>query len=586
MRWQTTLALAIILIAVGAFYYVFEIRLGPEREKAEGRKGRVFSAEPADVTEVVVARPSDTLRLKREGTGWQLLEPVKARADQSAADGLVTTVTQAKSDREIDPAPKSPADFGLDKPAATVTLVLKDGKQVGLALGGKNPTGVWVYARETDKPPVMALGESVLRDAIRPVAEFRDKTVLAFDRKDVTGVEVVTRDETIAVAAADGKWKLTKPSALRADTDTMREFLDKLQAGRVKEFVAEAPPKLDGYGLDRPVRVSIDTGKDKDRATRTLLFGRVDDQKKGVYAMRGGETSVLLIPEDVWTAVPKTAAAVRDKTVVTFDREKVTRIELESPKGAVTLAKENDRWKITRPETLPADQTEAGGVLFKLQELKAQAFLSEDASGLARFLAKPEVKVTIAQQGDAAPKTLLLAPSSERRGGQPSAYAGITGSGPVALVDGKAIADLSRTVMDLRDRTLVSNLEVKDVKRVRVKSGSQTMLLERSSDTEWKVLEPKKGSAKSAKVEDLLYALRGLRWKEIATPDGQEPAKYGLDSPTFELTLYRTDGTEIATVLLGKREAERGFVKTKSSPAIYGFDPKQLEVPKVDDLQG
>ena len=45
MRWQTTAALAVILVALGAFYYVYEIRLGPEREKTEARKGRVFAAE-------------------------------------------------------------------------------------------------------------------------------------------------------------------------------------------------------------------------------------------------------------------------------------------------------------------------------------------------------------------------------------------------------------------------------------------------------------------------------------------------------------------------------------------------------------
>ena len=45
MRWQTTAALAVILIALGAFYYVYEVRLAPEREKAEARKGRVFTAE-------------------------------------------------------------------------------------------------------------------------------------------------------------------------------------------------------------------------------------------------------------------------------------------------------------------------------------------------------------------------------------------------------------------------------------------------------------------------------------------------------------------------------------------------------------
>ena len=56
MRWQTTAALAVILLLLGAFYYVYEIRLGPEREKAEARKGRVFSAEAGNVTEVEMKR--------------------------------------------------------------------------------------------------------------------------------------------------------------------------------------------------------------------------------------------------------------------------------------------------------------------------------------------------------------------------------------------------------------------------------------------------------------------------------------------------------------------------------------------------
>ena len=43
MRWQTTLVAAILLALVGGFYYVYEVRLGPDREKAEARKGRVFA---------------------------------------------------------------------------------------------------------------------------------------------------------------------------------------------------------------------------------------------------------------------------------------------------------------------------------------------------------------------------------------------------------------------------------------------------------------------------------------------------------------------------------------------------------------
>jgi len=447
---------------------------------------------------------------------------------------------------------------------------------------------VWVYAREADKPAVFVVGESVLRDTTRPVADFRDKTVLAFDQKDVTGLEIVTRDDTIAVEQADGRWRLTRPRALPADADTIRDFLDKLRGARVKEFVAEAPPSLALFGLDQPVRVAVNTGRDKDRATKTLLFGRADSAKKGVYAMRAGESAVLLIPDEAWTAVPKNVAVLRDKAVVEVDRDKVTRIEIESPKGSVTLAQENGRWKITAPEALPADQVEAGAVLFKLRELKAQAFLTDDAAGIPRYLAKPTVRVSIGDPGTPTARTLLLAPSPERRGGAATAYAGVVGRGPVVLVDGKALEEIGRSADDLRDRTLITGLEPRDIKRMRVRAGNQTVVVERSGDADWKVVEGPRGAAKAATVDNLLYALRALKWKTVAAPTEAEPARYGLDVPTLEVALLKADGSETATLLIGKREGDQTWVKLKAAPAVYSVDAKQLgELPKVpDDFKG
>lgn len=584
MRWQTTAALAVVLIALGAFYYVYEIRMGPEREKAAGQKDRVWKAEPADVTEVRLKRADEVVRLRREADGWQMLEPVKARADRGAVDDALTTLMTAKADREIAAAPASLAEFGLDKPVAEITATLKDGKQLGLLLGGKSPTGVWVYARDRDKPAVVVVSESVLRDATKPVADFRDKTLLAFDRAAVTGFEIVTRDDTLVVEHVDRAWKLTRPAALPADTDTISDLFDKLGTAKVKSFVAEAPRSLEAYGLERPVRLSIHTGKDKERATKSILLGRIDAATKGVYAMRPGESSVLLLPEDIWTALPKTVAALRDKVVVDVDRDKLTRLELETPKGKVTLAREKDRWRITAPEALPADQAEVGAVLARLRELRAQGFLTDDASGVPRFLARPEVRVTLTGAGASGPTTVLLAPSPERRGGQPSAYAAVAGRGPVVLVDAKALGELARSVTELRDRTLLAGLEPKDVKRLQARSGGKSVVVERTGETEWKTVEPIRGSARSAKVEDLLYALRGLRWREIASPVGQDAAQYGLDAPALEVTLNRADGTEIATLMVGKREAERAWVRLKAAPTIYAVDAKQLgELPKVPE---
>src|SRR5213593_4508431 len=586
MRWQTTAVLAVILIALGVFYYVYEVRLGPEREKTEGRKGRVFTVEPADVAEVELKRADSTVKLQREG--WQILAPVSARGDRAPIDETVTSIVTARLDREIEADPKALGDFGLDRPAAEATLTLKDGKRIGLVLGAKSPTVVWVYAREAGKPAVFVVGDSVLRDTTRPVAEFRDKTVLAFEQKDVTGVALDLRDEKIALEQADGRWKLTLPRVLPADADTVRDFLDKLRAARVKEFPADAPKSLEPFGLDKPVRLDVQTGRDRDRATKTLLIGRADPAKKGVFAMRPGESTVMLIPDETWTAVPKNVAVLRDKTLVGFDRDKVTRIEIESPKGAVTLAKDGERWKIIAPQALVADQVEAGAVLFKLRQLRAQAFLTDDASGISRYLGKPTVRVSITEQGASSPRTVLLAPSPEKRGGAPSAYAAVAGQGPVVLVDGKTLDELGRSADDLRDRTLLSGLEPRDIKRMRVRAGGQTVVVERSGESDWKLVEGAKGAAKAATVDNLLYALRALKWKTIAAPTGDEPAKYGLDAPTLEVTLVKADGGEAGALLVGKREGEQAWVKLPSAPAIYTVDVKQLgEPPKVpDDFKG
>jgi virulence-associated protein VagC len=583
MRWQTSAVLAVLLVLVGGFYYLYEVRWAPERERAESRKGRVFTAEAADVSALELRRPDNTVTATREGESWRLTAPVAARGNKGAIEETLTTILTAKMDREIEAKPASLADFGLDKPAAQVTLTLKDGKRVGLDLGAKSPTGVWVYAREHDKPAVFVLSDSVLREATRPVADFRDRTILAFERRDVTGVEIVTEGETIAIEPSGERWRITRPAARAADTTEMNDLLEKLATAKVKEFVAEAPSSRQAYGLERPLRLSVHTGKDKDRVTRTLLVGRADPEKKGVYAMRDGESSVLLLPEEVGRAIPRNVAAIRNKQLVDVERERVTRLEVETPKGAVTLVRDKDRWTITAPEALPADQVEAASLVTRLRDLRAQGFLSDDASAIPRVLAKPTVKVTVTEQGGRA-TTVLLAPSPERRGGQLSAYAAVAESGPVVLVEAKALDELGRSLNDLRDHALFAAVEPKDVKRVRVRVGGQTAVLERSGDSDWKLVEPTRGAARASRVEDVLYSVRALRWKDIVSPNGEDAARYGLDAPSMEVVFLKGDGGELARLTVGKRDGDRAYVRTGAGPTVYAIDARTLgPEPKVPD---
>jgi len=121
-----------------------------------------------------------------------------------------------------------------------------------------------------------------------------------------------------------------------------------------------------------------------------------------------------------------------------------------------------------------------------------------------------------------------------------------------------------------------------------VQAGGQTVVLERKGETDWRTLEPAKGGANAQKVDDLLYTLRSLRWKDIVAPDGQEAGRYGVDAPTLEVALFRGDGGEIATVVVGKREGDLAYVRTRAQPTIYSVEGRSLgPPPKVpDDFKG
>jgi hypothetical protein len=50
----------------------------------------------------------------------------------------------------------------------------------------------------------------------------------------------------------------------------------------------------------------------------------------------------------------------------------------------------------------------------------------------------------------------------------------------------------------------------------------------------------------------------------------------------MEVALLKPDGGALTTLLVGKREGDRAFVKLAASPTIYSVDARQLgEPPKV-----
>ena len=183
-------------------------------------------------------------------------------------------------------------------------------RRSSLRVGSKNPTGVWVYAREGGKPAVMTLSESVARDTARPVADFRDAALIAFDRRNLTRPRPRRRrrsDQARRRRAGQVAHRQAARAPRRRGHDRrLPREARRRQGDRVRGRRAEVPRPLRArqagprHAVARPGQGPLVPGP-AGRAARS-------PEKKGVYVKRDGEPGVLLTAEAVWTTFPKTVA--------------------------------------------------------------------------------------------------------------------------------------------------------------------------------------------------------------------------------------------------------------------------------------
>jgi len=239
------------------------------------------------VDHVEVTADNKTIELAKAGGDWKLLKPLQAPSDSAAAEGLIGKVQSAQM-KSIVTDNVSAADlkkYGLDKPAASITLGLGSAK-ASLLLGGKSGDGS-LYAKDASKPLVMTLDPTLVDDFKKGPDDYRRKDLFSFRAYDATHIELTRAGQTIAfdkIKAAKpedaDKWRRAGAKA-DADKDKMDVFLAKLESLRAMSF----QPDTAKTGLDSPaltVYAKFDDGKKEERVT----FGKSGSD---VYASRPGE---------------------------------------------------------------------------------------------------------------------------------------------------------------------------------------------------------------------------------------------------------------------------------------------------------
>jgi len=359
------------------------------------------------------------------------------------------------------------------------------------------------------------------RDA--PAAEAPDSPRgKVFDKLDAAKIEEIqiaaSSGETTTLRKVDNAWRLTAPITVAADQTEATGAASNLATADVQSVVDEQPKDLAVFGLAKP-RVTITFRVAGDKTPRTLLLGDKNPTGSDLYAKLPDAPRVFLVSAYLDGTFDKGLFGFRDKRILTFDREKIDRLEVAAGTAKTTVARQSDTWSVVAPANARADF----GVI--------EAVLSRLANGQMKSIAwDPDRPAAPASSGHSL-KEFGLDPAEHRLTlGAGSTVAEMllgkaTPEGDVYAKDAsrsivftieKALADdLTRNPADFRSKDVFAFRAFTGT-RLEITRAGKAVAFERKKGPEkdavekWVAVAPAP-AADEAKIEDLVNKVATLR---------------------------------------------------------------------------
>ena len=101
MSGKKTLVWAVILLALAAFYYTYEIQGGQKRQEAASKRELLFHFAVDEVTGFTVKREPETVRAEKRDGHWYLTEPLTVRGDDQKYNELTRYVADLHHTRVV-----------------------------------------------------------------------------------------------------------------------------------------------------------------------------------------------------------------------------------------------------------------------------------------------------------------------------------------------------------------------------------------------------------------------------------------------------------------------------------------------------
>lgn len=383
--------------------------------------------------------------------------------------------------------------------------------------------------------------------------------ILDLRETDIKQIEIQHHDSETTVLQRDGsgKWSITAPQPLAADQSAVSALTTAAAVLSSDRVVDENANNLSSYGLD-PARISI-TLTMADGKTHILRIGEDTPTEGDTYAMLGGDKRLFTIASSSKTALDKQSKDLREKHLLTFDQDKLSRVELEvAGKPPLEFGRAGTDWQILKPKPMRADTFQVDEMVRKLKD--ASMDTDTDPKAAAAAFAGGQKIATAKITG--AEGTLTLEVRKAKSGTTDDYYAkSSTMDGAYKVA--KEIGDgLNKSLDDFRNKK-VFDFGFNDPNRIEIKDGGQSKVIEKSGEN-WisggKTMD-------SISVQNLVDKLRDLAATKFVDS--------GFTTPTLELTVTSNDGKKTEKVQIAAA-GPNFLARRENDSSLYQLDAKAV----------
>jgi hypothetical protein len=369
-------------------------------------------------------------------------------------------------------------------------------------------------------------------------------------------------------------WQVTQPAPGGADEAELSGITSNLASLEVQSVVDDKPADLKQYGLD-PARIEVTfkfAGKDQ-----ALLIGQKTPTGADLYARVPDKPRVFLVSSYLESTFNKSSFDLRDKTILKIDREKVDRMEIETPDRTLKVAKQGADWRIASPVDARADFGVVEGIIGRLNTTPMKSVAAADATDLKEYgLDKPAATVRVTS--GSAQAGLAIGKSA----GEGVVYAKDLSRPMVFTIESALLDELKKPADDFRVKDLFDARSF-NTTRIEIVRNGQTITVEKTKGKEeWKQLTPSAKAADAAKVDALLTALSSTRAASFV----DKIAGTGLESPELTVSIAYEDGQKHEKVAFARKGAD-AYARRDGDATAAKIDATALDgiIKAVDALK-